>query len=105
MMRRKSGLQRKFMSVLFYTTVVLLLLILVIINLALLNQEIRSYQEDVTIRMSVLADGINDNFDLKTAHVVASLIRKMHEAKENNDPTVEIWGTDRTVHPQRRKSA
>lgn len=37
--------------------------------------------------------GINDNFDLKTAHVVASLIRKMHEAKENNDPTVEIWGT------------
>jgi len=63
MMRRKSGLQRKFMSVLFYTTVVLLLLILVIINLALLNQEIRSYQEDVTIRMSVLADGINDNFD------------------------------------------
>lgn len=37
--------------------------------------------------------GINDNFDLKTAHVVASLIRKMHEAKENNDSTVEIWGT------------
>lgn len=37
--------------------------------------------------------GINDNFDLKTAHVVASLIRKMHEAKINNDSTVEIWGT------------
>lgn len=63
MMRKKSGLQRKFMSVLFYTTVILLLLILVIINLVLLNQEIRSYQEDVTMRMSVLADTINDNFD------------------------------------------
>lgn len=37
--------------------------------------------------------GINDNFDLKTAHVAASLIRKMHEAKINNDSQVEIWGT------------
>ncbi|WP_405290994.1 GDP-L-fucose synthase family protein [Methanobrevibacter sp.] len=37
--------------------------------------------------------GINDNFDLKSAHVVASLIRKMHEAKINNSSQVEIWGT------------
>lgn len=37
--------------------------------------------------------GINDNFDLKKAHVVASLIRKMHEAKINNSSQVEIWGT------------
>lgn len=37
--------------------------------------------------------GINDNFDLKTAHVVASLIRKMHEAKLSNDSQVEIWGS------------
>lgn len=37
--------------------------------------------------------GINDNFDLKTAHVVASLIKKMHIAKVNNEPLVEIWGS------------
>lgn len=37
--------------------------------------------------------GINDNFDLKTAHVVASLIKKMHIAKINNEPQVEVWGT------------
>lgn len=37
--------------------------------------------------------GINDNFDLKTAHVVASLIKKMHIAKINDEPQVEIWGT------------
>ncbi len=37
--------------------------------------------------------GINDNFDLKTAHVVASLIKKMHIAKINNEPQVEIWGS------------
>lgn len=37
--------------------------------------------------------GYNDNFDLKTAHVVASLIKKMHIAKVNDEPHVEIWGT------------
>ncbi|GGG21728.1 GDP-L-fucose synthase family protein [Paenibacillus abyssi] len=37
--------------------------------------------------------GPNDNFDLKTSHVLPALIRKFHEAKENNSPSVEIWGT------------
>ena len=37
--------------------------------------------------------GFNDNFDLKTAHVVASLIKKMHIAKINDEPQVEIWGS------------
>lgn len=37
--------------------------------------------------------GINDDFDLETGHIVAALIRKMHEAKINNQSQVEIWGT------------
>lgn len=37
--------------------------------------------------------GPNDNFDLKTSHVLPALIRKFHEAKINHAPTVEIWGT------------
>ncbi|MDO8513854.1 MAG: GDP-L-fucose synthase [bacterium] len=37
--------------------------------------------------------GPDDNFDLKNSHVLPALIRKMHEAKESNSPTVEIWGT------------
>ncbi len=37
--------------------------------------------------------GINDNFDLETAHVIASLIKKMHMAKINDAPQVEIWGS------------
>jgi GDP-L-fucose synthase len=37
--------------------------------------------------------GPNDNFDLKNSHVLPALIRKFHEAKENNAPNVEIWGT------------
>ena len=37
--------------------------------------------------------GPNDNFDLKTSHVLPALIRKFHEAKVHNRPFVEIWGT------------
>jgi GDP-L-fucose synthase len=37
--------------------------------------------------------GINDNFDLETSHVLPALLRKMHEAKVNNTPRVEIWGS------------
>ncbi len=36
-----------------------------------------------------------DNFDLQNSHVLPALIRKMHEAKENNAPTVTIWGSGR----------
>lgn len=37
--------------------------------------------------------GPNDNFDLETSHVLPALLRKMHEAKMNNTPQVEIWGS------------
>jgi GDP-L-fucose synthase len=37
--------------------------------------------------------GPQDNFDLKTSHVLPALIRKFHEAKENNAASVEVWGT------------
>ena len=37
--------------------------------------------------------GPNDNFDLEKSHVLPALLRKMHEAKINNQPQVEIWGS------------
>lgn len=37
--------------------------------------------------------GINDNFDLETSHSLPAFIRKLYEAKTNNDPYVEFWGT------------
>ena len=37
--------------------------------------------------------GPNDNYDLKNAHVLPSLIRKFHEAKLNNESSVTVWGT------------
>jgi GDP-L-fucose synthase len=37
--------------------------------------------------------GSNDNYDLKSSHVLPALIRKFHEAKVNHDPKVVIWGS------------
>ena len=37
--------------------------------------------------------GPNDNFDPKTSHVFAALIKKFHDAKINNQNKVELWGS------------
>jgi GDP-L-fucose synthase len=42
--------------------------------------------------------GPNDNFDLKTSHVLPAMIRKFHEAKlkedrEGHSEPVELWGS------------
>lgn len=37
--------------------------------------------------------GPNDNYDLNNSHVLPALIRKAHEAKLNNEPTLTVWGT------------
>lgn len=41
--------------------------------------------------------GPNDNYDLKNSHVLPALLRKFHEAKENNDESVEIWGSGKPL--------
>ena len=37
--------------------------------------------------------GPNDNYDLNTSHVLPALIRKFHEAKKNDLPSVVLWGS------------
>ncbi|NJO18693.1 MAG: NAD-dependent epimerase/dehydratase family protein [Thioploca sp.] len=37
--------------------------------------------------------GEQDDFDLKTSHVIPALIRKFVEAKEKGEKEVEVWGT------------
>src|SRR6185312_16073152 len=37
--------------------------------------------------------GPNDNYDLNNSHVLPALIRKFHEAKKENKPFVEVWGS------------
>ena len=53
----------------------------------------RQYGDNFISCMPTNLYGPNDNFDLKSSHVLPALIRKFHEAKVNGAETVEIWGT------------
>jgi GDP-L-fucose synthase len=37
--------------------------------------------------------GSHDSYNLQNSHVIPAMLRKFHEAKEGNSPTVTIWGT------------
>lgn len=41
--------------------------------------------------------GPNDNFDLKSSHVLPALIRKFHDAKKENKKSVTLWGTGKPM--------
>jgi len=53
----------------------------------------REYGDNFISVMPTNLYGPNDNFDLKTSHVLSALIMKFHEAKVGNKAFVEIWGT------------
>jgi len=53
----------------------------------------QQYGSDFISVMPTNLFGENDNFDYHNSHVLPALLRKFHEAKENNSPTVEIWGS------------
>jgi GDP-L-fucose synthase len=37
--------------------------------------------------------GPNDNFNPESSHVIAGLIRRLHEAKQSNQKSIDCWGT------------
>lgn len=41
--------------------------------------------------------GPGDNFDLKSSHVIAALIRKAIEARKEGKKSIEVWGTGRAT--------
>ena len=53
----------------------------------------KQYDDNFISAMPTNLYGSNDNFDLQTSHVLPALIRKFHEAKENKDDFVEVWGS------------
>lgn len=53
----------------------------------------RQYGSNFIAVMPTNLYGINDNFDLENSHVLPALMRKFHEAVENNSPTVTVWGS------------
>jgi GDP-L-fucose synthase len=53
----------------------------------------RQHGRDFISAMPTNLYGPGDNFDLQSSHVLPALIRKAHEAKAVNAPTITIWGT------------
>ena len=51
------------------------------------------YGSDFISAMPTNLYGPNDNYDLQGSHVLPALIRKFHEAKVNDKPSVEVWGS------------
>ncbi|MEO9570746.1 MAG: GDP-L-fucose synthase [Polaribacter sp.] len=57
-------------------------------------QAIRNqFQKDYVSLMPTNLYGYFDNFDLKTSHVLPAMLRKFHEAKNNNHSDVTLWGS------------
>lgn len=53
----------------------------------------KQYNRDYVALMPTNLYGPNDNFDLQSSHVLPAMIRKFHEAKENDHAPVTLWGT------------
>ena len=51
------------------------------------------YNRDYVSLMPTNLYGPGDNYDLETSHVLPAMLRKFHEAKENNHSDVVLWGT------------
>ena len=57
----------------------------------------RQYGTDYRSIMPTNLYGPNDNFHPKNSHVIPALIRKFHEAKVENKPFVEVWGSGKPM--------
>ena len=57
----------------------------------------RQYKTDYISVMPTNLYGPNDNYHPRHSHVLPALIRRFHEAKEQNLPEVVIWGTGRPL--------
>lgn len=53
----------------------------------------RQYGRDYRSVMPTNLYGMNDNFHPQNSHVIPALMRRFHEAKEQNAPEVVVWGT------------
>lgn len=53
----------------------------------------RQYGTKYVALMPTNLYGIGDNYHPTNSHVIPGLIRRAHQAKQNQDPTLTIWGT------------
>ena len=64
-----------------------------ITGIKLCESYFRQYGDNFISVMPNNLYGPNDNYDLKSSHVLPALLRKFHEAKIQNTEFVEIWGS------------
>ena len=57
----------------------------------------KQYDKDYISLMPTNLYGTHDNFDLKTSHVLPAMLRKFHEAKNNNHAPVTLWGSGKPM--------
>ena len=53
----------------------------------------KEYNFNAIYLLPVNLYGPGDNFNPKSSHVIPALIRKVAEAKKQNSPFIEVWGT------------
>lgn len=57
----------------------------------------KQFGKDFVSLMPTNLYGPYDNFDLQTSHVLPAMIRKFHEAKEDGNRPVTLWGSGRPM--------
>ena len=57
----------------------------------------RQYGMDYRSVMPTNLYGQNDNFHLENSHVIPAMLRKFHDAKLSNSPTVTLWGSGKAM--------
>jgi len=53
----------------------------------------RQYREDFIVGIPANVFGPGDDFSLEDSHVIAALVRKMHEARIRGEDRVVVWGS------------
>lgn len=57
----------------------------------------QQYNFNSIFLMPVNLYGPGDNFDPESSHVIPALIKKVYDAKENNDDHIAVWGTGKAT--------
>jgi GDP-L-fucose synthase len=57
----------------------------------------KQFEKDFVSLMPTNLYGTHDNFDLSSSHVLPAMIRKFHEAKQNGNSEVVLWGTGKPM--------
>lgn len=57
----------------------------------------KEYGFNAIVPMPTNAYGVGDNFDPKASHVIPALMKRFHEAKENELAEVTLWGSGKPM--------